>query len=865
MSHDVSEADNMVEKVQIPVNGLHIGPNDITKPAGTFLWADNVVHRRNGVLEPLEEPQPYAGVIQPSSITDVVDVYADWDAPFFAAFEADGGLVKLRFSDTVAAWNNVSVGNGTQALRFYPGRTRGTYSRRRFLFSGGFQPGSFENVLSPVVAVDDFPKENEFQTHTHGDPRFAGVAPPTSVKATVLATTTLDSAVVFANEYVAYCVVLRRKTSDAYITSAPSVKVRTPEVSLPRYVRVDISWGTGYDVKLGDELVVFRTRKATATPDALNDTYYRAGSVKVESSHITAGGVSWEDQVPETGLGEELYTNPGAQGSLAANLPPPASRGIETFKATTFYLVDRTTPAVALTLGGNYNGLDPAFGSRNIAVTVSGSTLTPSSPADLRAVGVGQKVSIVGSSLTAAARVATIGPSSFTLTENPGVSGAQTAFVTDTITVEAFREGALKATTEVVASQSFIDAMLSDVKTGGVRGLKMEMDVPGVNLGGGDVVVTPTFLFSSTIPGLYDELKVTVPVGRRWDATVQPNGTGVATSSQTHPKNLIAFSKTDEPEHVPPVNYLSVGTGTCYRMAALENSLLVFCSDGIYRVTGAGNQWSINQISKTDILMHPNAVDVFENIAWAWVEHGLAAATEQGVEVISEDAIGPDLETATRSYSSLDDLRRTWGTHVKVDRINREVRFQCTNPYTAQWAFSYIFNVRTKMWTQIRPNNGLERGWSGGYSRTKRAFIEGRSGGYYLAEPGFYRASAIVYNVMTEPSSAFLKEFVDMNWFVDFLESTDGQPVDIHFLYGGADSGGLETRTQLDLEKARPVNHLVLEAADTGRAFAAHSLVPRRAGRSTELVAGIQFTANAYYQLKGAALKYRNASNIVKR
>jgi len=42
-----------LSKPKIPVGGLAQGPNDLDKPAGDFLVAENVVHRRTNILEPM--------------------------------------------------------------------------------------------------------------------------------------------------------------------------------------------------------------------------------------------------------------------------------------------------------------------------------------------------------------------------------------------------------------------------------------------------------------------------------------------------------------------------------------------------------------------------------------------------------------------------------------------------------------------------------------------------------------------------------------------------------------------------------------------------------------------------------------------
>ena len=843
----------MPEKAQVVVAGLDVGPNDLTKAAGTLLWADNVVHRRNGTLEPLEEPQLMADVDAPPAGKQVLSVFADWQAPFFAAVEASDDSPKLRFSDESTAYDTLTLGTAQKELRFTAGRTFAAESNGRFLVTGA--------IVGPTIAVDDQPPAIVGAPHLHSLPRPAGITPPVSISVTSAGSGANGlTPIIQTGDLYSYCVVFRRTVTSGQITSAPSVKVRNVSFVTSGGVVPDVraSWGSEQDVRSGDQVVFFRTKKATSA-DAINDTYYKVKEFTLRAGDVNAGFVYFYDQLADDELGEELYTNPGQQGSLQANLPPPLSRSVTTFKDTTFYVSSKTAPAVSLTLSGKFDSTTSTkFGTYTFPGTSSGFTITPSSSSELANVSVGQKVYMSASSLTSAARVTAVGPSSFTVNEQPFTSGTQSVTTEDVLLVEALRGNT------VVRQGEFTAEPFGDFFTAAkqFQNLKVELNRPVVQQGEQD---GQTVNFSALLPGYYDSLRVTATNAKNWNITEAAGRSGTVTSPSTTAKNLLWFSKAGEPEHVPPVNYLQVGSGECYRAVALENSVVVFCSDGIFRVNGSGNQWAVSQISKTDVLMHPDAVDVFENIAWAWVEHGLAAVTEQAVDVVSEDAIGPAVEAATLSASFRDYLRQSFGTFVRVDRINHEVRWQMSNPVSNEVAFSYIFNVRTKMWTQIRPFSDAEKAWSGSYSPTHRAFIEGRSDGYYLQEPGFYRQSTIVYNPFTSPQAGLVKEWVDLNWFIDNLESTDGQPLVIHFLYGGDTSFNLESRTELDLERARPVNTLTLEPADMRRAFSTHSLVPRRAGRSVELVTGLDMPGNCYYQLKGSALQFRPASKSIKR
>lgn len=863
MSHVGSD---MPDKAQVAVAGLDIGPNDIAKPEGTFLWADNVVHRRNGVLEPLEDPQPYPGLTPATPTTDVVMLQADWETPFVVSVESEFGTHRLRISDQPAI-NNLSMGSVTTPLRMRPGETRAVLANDRILVSGASNLG--------VLAFDHTPPRSDSDPYLHSLIRVAG-APQLAYITPVLIGAGTGAATIEDGKFAAYTAVVRRQVGNGQsVTSAPchSVVV-TPVSGVPNNVTVFVNWDDRSDVRAGDKVLLFRTRDQDSEA-GVGDRYYLAAERTVQSTDLPFKQIQILDKASSLHLGEELYTNVGRQGSLQINSRPPAAKDVVTFKGTTFYLSASRNPALSMQLKGQLTwgvGYVPAstgWGMRSASVTwSSGNTLTTSSPTAANGIAVGQTFSTPQLNTSGGVfTITSVGANSFTFSPTPdsGTAGSFTLDIADTMRLRAFKNGT-QTVDEVISFNSSFISYFGGV--GGIGDLRAFMS-PAPLIGGGLALgagrVEAPALQIIGLHETYDRLEATVTNGDRWGLSVDSNRQGTVESVSDTRENLLYFSKTDEPEHVPPVNYIAVGTGTVWRVVSTENALIAFASDGIFRITGVGNQWSVNQISKTDVLMHPDAVDVFENSAWVWVEHGLAVVTEQAVEVISEDAIGPALEAAVQGMGFRDYLRMTWGTFVRVDRINHEVRFQCTNPATAEIAFSYIFNVRTKMWTQVRNTAGADRTWSGSYSRLKRAFIEGRSAAYTIQEPGFYRPSTIVYNVFTSPTAAYTKEWVDVNWFLDMLESTDGNPVTMHYMYGGAEVRGLETRALLDLERVRPSNSLTLEAADTRRAFAAHSLVPRRAGRSPELVIGLEMPGNCYYQMKGAAVQHRAASKVIKR
>ena len=62
-------------------------------------------------------------------------------------------------------------------------------------------------------------------------------------------------------------------------------------------------------------------------------------------------------------------------------------------------------------------------------------------------------------------------------------------------------------------------------------------------------------------------------------------------SVQSVSESNVFFSKVGLPESVPPGNRFPVGHGKILRAVSDNNSWYALCTDGVYRVTGAGNDW----------------------------------------------------------------------------------------------------------------------------------------------------------------------------------------------------------------------------------------------------------------------------------
>lgn len=123
------------------------------------------------------------------------------------------------------------------------------------------------------------------------------------------------------------------------------------------------------------------------------------------------------------------------------------------------------------------------------------------------------------------------------------------------------------------------------------------------------------------------------------------------TSENTVTPNRLYFSDVDEPESVPLANYFDVGllNEPIQALVPLRDGLLIFKTDGLWRVTGSGpNAWRVDPIDSTIRLVRPETVAVVNGTAYAWVTRGFFAVSEGGAQSLSANAIDVELRDASR-------------------------------------------------------------------------------------------------------------------------------------------------------------------------------------------------------------------------
>ena len=126
--------------------------------------------------------------------------------------------------------------------------------------------------------------------------------------------------------------------------------------------------------------------------------------------------------------------------------------------------------------------------------------------------------------------------------------------------------------------------------------------------------------------------------------------TQVVESDNEERLNRVAFSKLQQPEAVPVLNYIDCGSAVfpIRRIAAQGESLFIFKDDGVFRITGDDkNSFRSSAFDNTTVIYGPETLAKCGNQLFFFSTKGVSVCSESGVALASdpiEDQLLPLLE-----------------------------------------------------------------------------------------------------------------------------------------------------------------------------------------------------------------------------
>lgn len=163
--------------------------------------------------------------------------------------------------------------------------------------------------------------------------------------------------------------------------------------------------------------------------------------------------------------------------------------------------------------------------------------------------------------------------------------------------------------------------------------------------------------------------------------------------------NRIYYSKINQPEAVPLLNYLDVSAEDkeILRIFPLRDTLFIMKQDGLYRISGVVAPFVLSLFDTSCVLVAPDSVDIANNIIYGWTTKGISNIVETGVSEISRPIDIQILKISSSNYTNFSKL--TWG--VGYDSDNSYTVYTNTDTDDENATVAFRFCNLTNTWTNF--------------------------------------------------------------------------------------------------------------------------------------------------------------------
>lgn len=209
------------------------------------------------------------------------------------------------------------------------------------------------------------------------------------------------------------------------------------------------------------------------------------------------------------------------------------------------------------------------------------------------------------------------------------------------------------------------------------------------------VIVTSSTQFS--IP-----VDLSAMVAGSYSATYSKTSDVEASENDTKP-NRVFYSKLNQPEAVPLVNYFDVGDSdkAILRIFPLRDSLFVFKEEGLYRISGEVAPFTLALFDSSCKLVAPDSLGVVANLIFAWTKKGIETVSESGASLVSRPIDTDILKLASNNYPNF--KTATFGLGYESDKTYMVWTVKQTSDSIAK--ICYRYSTVTGAWTTFDKTN----------------------------------------------------------------------------------------------------------------------------------------------------------------
>lgn len=360
------------------------------------------------------------------------------------------------------------------------------------------------------------------------------------------------------------------------------------------------------------------------------------------TADLANGFLTVTDVTPDSFRGANLYTNANSgEGIAQANNPPPLAKDIAAFKNYTFYANTRTLQTLNVSLLSVANFVDgvSTFSISDGTVT---NTYTFSSSEDIS-----MKKVLISNAATPAQQV----------------------------------DETAKSLVRVINNQD--NELVYAYYLSGIT------DVPGL------ILLEARQLNSDAFYLNVDDAATT---GVEFSPNLLPAGSTVVSNDEVSP-NRIYYSKEQQPESVPVLNYIDIGPKDkqILRILALRDSLVVLKEEGVYRLSGLVAPFSVFPFDFSTNIKATDSAVVLNNLIYVFTNQGITTVSDTNVAIISRPIEDKIISLLGSQYPNFNTA--TFGISYESDRAYYLFTVKNTSDVYATQCFRY--NTFTQTWTSL--------------------------------------------------------------------------------------------------------------------------------------------------------------------
>lgn len=360
------------------------------------------------------------------------------------------------------------------------------------------------------------------------------------------------------------------------------------------------------------------------------------------SLEITNKLIAVTDITPQVFLGDFLYTNETQQGILKANEIPPFAKDIAPYKNVLFFGNTRTKHRLNLSL----------LSVSNFVAGTSQLTFTS-------------------------------GSSSFTLTFDTSENTATGDVLISVLATPGQEvDESARSLVRVINRYSANTFLYAYYLSG-------PDDVPGqILLEARDLSATPFSITANSSS-----------TGEEFNPVIPTTGTTVISDNEVK-SNRLYYSKYQQPEAVPLLNYFDIGAqdNEITRILPLRDSLFIFKSDGIYRISGdTADNFQVTLFDGSTTLTARESPAIGNNQIFMLSEQGIVKVSESAVQIISRGIEDQILNLNSPLFTNYNSA--TFGFYYNTERKYYLSTVKDMSDVYATQAFA--FNVFTNAWTKL--------------------------------------------------------------------------------------------------------------------------------------------------------------------